>query len=266
MLIIQISDFHVVSSGKLVFGRIDTGNMLRHAVSTINRLRPRPALVIGSGDLVESGTVAEYAELLGILGDLRAPFAPVMGNHDNRENFTMAFGSVLQFGAGPFIQYVHAVGQEQVVVLDTVTEGSGEPSFCATRAAWLDHILSASTRRSILVTHHPVFPTGISWMEPNDANWAQLLGEVVARHRPQIIQILSGHIHRAIHSHAFGLPVSSCPSTAHQVAFDFEVEDVRFSHEAPGFQLHRVEDGQVTTYTASLDRLLDSFTPPKGRT
>ncbi|PJG47195.1 hypothetical protein CAF53_02285 [Sphingobium sp. LB126] len=264
MLIAQISDFHVVTAGKLAYNRIDTGNMLRHAVNMINRLRPRPALVIGSGDLVQSGTTAEYGELLSILADLRAPFAPVMGNHDNRENFMMAFGSALQFGSGPFVQYVRMVGQEQVVILDSVTEGSGEPSFCAERVRWLDRILSASTRRSILVTHHPVFPTGISWMEPSDPNWSQLLGSVIADHRPQIIHLLSGHIHRAIHSRAFDLPASSCPSTAHQVALDFESEDALFSREAPGFQLHRVEDGMVTTYTASLDRVLDSFDPREG--
>jgi hypothetical protein len=88
---------------------------------------------------------------------------------------------------------------------------------------------------------------------------------VIADHRPQIIHLLSGHIHRAINSSAFDLPASSCPSTAHQVALDFVTDDARFSHEAPGFQLHRVQNGRLTTYTASLDRFLDDFDPARFR-
>ncbi len=261
MLIAQISDFHIVSPGEQAYGRIDSGAMLRHAVAVLNRLHPQPELVIGSGDLVQSGTPAEYAELRAILADLRAPFAPAVGNHDNRKNFLAAFADVLHISPGPFVQYIRLLGHVQVVVLDSVTEGSGEASFCAERARWLDRMLGASTRPSLLVTHHPVFSTGIGWMDPPTLDWTGFLGDVVADHRAQVIGLVSGHIHRAIHTRAFGLPASSCPATAHQVALDFETPHALFSEEAPGFQLHRVDDGELTTYTASLDRFLDSFDP-----
>ncbi len=261
MLIAQISDHHIVAPGARAYGRIDSATMLRHAVGVLNQLRPQPALVIGSGDLVEHGTPEEYSYLKEILSDLSAQFLPTMGNHDRRSHFLEAFGPGVQAGSGPFIQYVRAAGDMQVVILDTVTEGSGMPSFCAERARWLDRILGASSRPSFLVTHHPVFPTGIEWMDPSTQDWTLLLSDIVDRHRSRIIGMTSGHIHRAIHTRTFGVPTSSCPSTAHQVALDFESPGPIFSEEAPGFQIHRVENDRLTTYSASLERFLSGFDP-----
>lgn len=261
MLIAQISDFHIVAPGRRAYGRIDSAKMLRRAIEVLNALHPQPNLVIGSGDLTESGAIEEYAYLQDILKSLRAPFVPTLGNHDRREPFLAVFGEQIQAGSAPFVQYVHLAGDVQVVILDTVTEGSGDPSFCAERAQWLDRILEASIRHSLLVTHHPVFPTRIDWMDPASMKWAESLAGVIENHRSKIIGMTSGHIHRAIHSRAFGVQASSCPSTAHQVALDFESVGPLFSEEAPGFQVHRIDDGQLTTYTASFDRFLTAFDP-----
>ncbi|MHA3790509.1 metallophosphoesterase [Sphingomonas sp. YL-JM2C] len=261
MLIAQISDHHIVAPGALAYGRIDSAAMLRHAVSVLNELRPQPSLVICSGDLIENGTSEEYAHFKEIIGVLKMPFLPVMGNHDRRDEFLAAFGSQVQNSSEPFIQYVRPAGDIQIVILDTVTEGSGRPSFCADRARWLDRILGASTCPSFLVTHHPVFPTGIEWMDEDTQEWTSFLSDVVDDHRSSIIGMTSGHIHRAIHTRTFDLATSSCPSTAHQVALDFESPGPIFSQEAPGFQIHRIESGRLTTYTASLERFLSGFDP-----
>lgn len=261
MLVAQISDHHIVAPGARTYGRIDSAAMLRHAVSVLNQLRPQPALVICSGDLVENGTAEEYAHFKEIISDLKAPFLPTMGNHDRRDEFLTAFGVQTQAGSAPFIQYVRPAGDIQIVILDTITEGAGAPSFCAARARWLDRILGASTRPSFLVTHHPVFPSEIEWMDPATQEWTSFLADVVDDHRSSIIGMTSGHIHRAIHTRTFDVPASSCPSTAHQVALDFESPDPVYSEEAPGFQIHRIDNGRLTTYTASFERFLSRFDP-----
>ncbi|MEO7169935.1 MAG: metallophosphoesterase, partial [Sphingomonas sp.] len=116
MLIAQISDFHIVAPGQRAYRRIDPASMLHHAIEILNALKPQPELVIGSGDLVESGAPAEYAYLQDILKQLRAPFVPVIGNHDRRDHFIAAFGDKVKSSAAPFIQYVQIVGDIQVVV------------------------------------------------------------------------------------------------------------------------------------------------------
>lgn len=262
MLIAQISDFHVVAPGRLAYGQVDTNAMLARAIATLNQLDPQPDLVIGSGDLVQSGRPEEYAELRRILAPLKAPFAPAAGNHDARTALASAFPWLaLPVGPTPFIQYVRALDGIRIVVLDTVTEGSDDASFCPLRAEWFDNALSALDAPVLVVTHHPPFPTAIPWMDPADLDWTHHLGQVIERHPGKVIGLVSGHIHRAIHTQAFGLPASSCPSTAHQVALDLAATEPLLSHEAPGFQLHRWDGVNLTTYTASLERFGDTFAP-----
>jgi len=262
MLIAQISDFHVVAPGRRAYGRLDTGSLLRRAVALLNGINPQPDLVIGSGDLAQSGDTAEYEEVTAILAGLRAPFAPAAGNHDHRGRLRAAFPSRFTSSDSlPFLQYAVPVGTLEVIILDSVTEGSDEASFCTARAAWLDQHLAGSVGPCLLVTHHPPFRTGIAGMDPPTLDWTIRLGHVIADHPGKVVGIMSGHIHRAIHTSVFGVPSSSCPSTAHQVVPDFGATDLMFSEEAPGFQLHRWEDECLRTYTASFERFDVRFRP-----
>lgn len=263
MVVVQASDFHVVAPGRLAYGRIDTSACLAHAVSAINQLDPQPDLVIGSGDLVQSGDPAEYAALRAILSNLTAPFLPAPGNHDSREAWRAAFADLrLSLGPDRFLQYAVDFDGLKIVVLDTVTEGSDEASFCALRAEWLDKVLTASEDPVLIVTHHPPFVTGIPWMDPPTLAWTQGLRAVIEAHPGKVVGLISGHIHRAIHTRFAGVAASSCPSTAHQLALDFNAAAPLFSNEAPGFQLHRWDGQGLTTYTACLEGFGDHFAPP----
>lgn len=262
MLIAQISDFHIVEPGQLAYGRVDTRAMLASAVEVINRLDPVPDLVIASGDLVQSGAPAEYAELRRLLTSLRMPLLPVAGNHDARDVLLSTFADGLPpIECRSFVQYVHDQGELRIIVLDSITPGSDDASFCVERAEWLRRTLAADRRPALLVIHHQPFMTGIPWMDPPTLNWTAPLGDAIAGSGGKVVGIISGHIHRAIHTCAFGVPVSSCPSTAHQVAADFLAAEPLLSMEAPGFQLHRWDGAKLTTYTISLERTGETFEP-----
>ena len=74
MLIVQISDPHVKREGELLYGRIDTQGFLERAVAHVNGLDPRPDIALVTGDLVDKGAPAEYANLKRLLSKLEIPF------------------------------------------------------------------------------------------------------------------------------------------------------------------------------------------------
>src|SRR5882724_6638079 len=63
MIVIQLSDPHIVAPGELLYGRVDTAEFLARSVAEINRLDPLPDVAVMTGDLVDHGNPAEYEHL-----------------------------------------------------------------------------------------------------------------------------------------------------------------------------------------------------------
>src|SRR3981081_2124925 len=84
ILIAQISDLHIKAPGALAYGRVDTSKALARCVVALNEFRPRPDLVVISGDLADTPTAEEYEHLKGLLAQLELPFIGIPGNHDSR--------------------------------------------------------------------------------------------------------------------------------------------------------------------------------------
>ena len=77
VLIAQISDLHITPPGALAYGRVDTAAALKQAINTLNRLSPRPDLVVVSGDIADSAMPEEYEHAKKLLAALEIPFAAI---------------------------------------------------------------------------------------------------------------------------------------------------------------------------------------------
>ncbi len=109
--------------------------------------------------------------------------------------------------------------------------------------------------------HHPPFATGVGWVDAKNRNWSAELGSVLAN-SGRVRGILCGHVHRSIQRIWHGFPVTTAPATAPQVALHLSARALpAFSHEPPGFLLHRWDGEQLTTYVASVDGFSQSFAP-----
>jgi 3',5'-cyclic-AMP phosphodiesterase len=84
VLIAQISDLHIKRPGELAYRAVDTAGALERCVVQLNEFRPRPEMVVISGDLVDTGEEEEYAHLGRLLAPLELPVAAIPGNHDAR--------------------------------------------------------------------------------------------------------------------------------------------------------------------------------------
>ena len=238
ILIAQISDLHVKRPGQLAYGKVDTAAALARCVKELNRLAPRPHLVVISGDLVDTPAAEEYAHLKSLLAPLEIPFLAVPGNHDDRAMLREALPRQKAAAAGA-INLARQVGAVDLLALDSSVPGKPHGALDAETLRWLDNELAASgTRPAFLFLHHPPFVTGIAHMDVQNLRNAAALAEIVRRY-PRVRLVAAGHVHRATFTQFAGVPATICPAPNHAVALDLDAHlPPSLTVEPPAFHLH----------------------------
>lgn len=220
MLIAQITDIHLgfEPNNPAEFNRKRLDQTLR----ALSALKPRPDLLMMTGDLADTGDDSvSYRRLKSAVSNLPFPVWYCMGNHDSRDPFVKHFPHVPM--ADGFVQYAIEDYPVRIIVLDTLEVGRHGGGFCEVRANWLrDRLAEAPDRPTILVLHHPPIESGLSWMTENpEAEWVVRLRDIVSAH-PNIVAMLAGHLHRPVVTEWAGTTLAVCPSTAPQVALDLD--------------------------------------------
>jgi len=223
--IAQVSDIHI---GGHTPG---SGERFSAAIAEVNTMTRQPDLVLLTGDLTHNGSPDEWNELLARLEPLDAPWEAIAGNHDRNIAEIAGHRSI-------------AAGPNRLILVD-----SSNDSFGSNDANWLNQELVANPDSStVIAIHHPPFETGIWWMDCVGLEGKELFEEVVRRH-PQVIQVLSGHVHRAIHTSWGGCSLWVCPSTSVTVAGDLDPEhDPAETAEEPMFSLHAYTGSGVVSH------------------
>jgi 3',5'-cyclic AMP phosphodiesterase CpdA len=238
ILIAQISDLHIKPPGRLAYGRVDTAAALTRCVAALNEISPRPDLVVISGDLADTPTAEEYDYLKQLLAPLQIPWLGIPGNHDSRALMRAAFPQTSYPAAGALNQ-VHAVGDLDIVLLDSSVHGQPHGALEPSTLQWLDATLASSDRRpALLFLHHPPFRTGIWHMDRQNLFEAGELAAIVGAH-PRVRLVAAGHVHRATLTMFAGVAATICPAPNHAVALDLgKTLEPSFRVEPPGFHLH----------------------------
>jgi 3',5'-cyclic AMP phosphodiesterase CpdA len=253
MLIAQISDFHLRADGVLLHQTVDSAAALANCVAHVNRLDPRPDVVLATGDLADEGRDEDYRLLRRALDALAMPYYVIPGNHDDRGRLRRAFADHGYLPAdGAFLHYTIENYSLRLIALDTVIEGEVGGGLCTERLAWLAARLAEQPARPTLIfMHHPPFPTGIRFMDTPFEGAAAL--EALIRSHPQVRQVVCGHMHRAIHLNWAGTCAATAPSTVFQMNLGFGPED-RFApvYDPPAIALYLWRDGVGPTGYISL--------------
>jgi 3',5'-cyclic-AMP phosphodiesterase len=239
VLIAQISDLHIKSPGSLAYGKVDTAHALERCVAALNEFRPRPDLVVISGDLADTPTEAEYEHLKRLLAPLELPFAGIPGNHDSRGMMRAAFPRASYAAStGPLNQKLEA-GPLDLLLLDSSVCAKPHGELEASTLQWLAAELASSAERpALLFLHHPPFQAGIWHMDRQNLLNAGDLAVVVRRH-PRVKLIAAGHVHRATLAMFAGVPSTICPAPNHAVDLDLaQLREPSFKVEPPAFHLH----------------------------
>jgi 3',5'-cyclic-AMP phosphodiesterase len=239
VLVAQISDLHIKSPGQLAYGRVDTAKALERCITALNAFRPRPDLVVISGDLADTPTADEYEHLKRLLSQLDLRFVSIPGNHDSRKLMRAAFPrAAYAFSSGPLNQRVE-IGGLDLVLLDSSVPGKPHGELDVPTLQWLEAMLASATDRpALLFLHHPPFKTGIWHMDRQNLLNASELEPIVRRY-PRVQLIATGHVHRATLAMFAGVSTTICPAPNHAVDLDLEeLREPSFKIEPPAFHLH----------------------------
>lgn len=256
MLFAQISDLHVMAPGELAYGRFDTSASLAHCVRHITQLDPLPDAVLATGDLVNSGSAAEYRRLREQLTPLVMPVYMIPGNHDERGLLCAEFSDHFYLPRpGQKVRYVIEYLDARLIALDTAVSGEDGGALDADQLDWLETTLAAEPNKQALVfMHHPPLNTGIRYMDEIalDQPSSEQLARIIERH-PQVARITCGHVHRGMLAHWHGTTVSICPSTAFQYGLDLRATpSVSTTGEPPAYQLHYWNGAELVTHTVAV--------------
>lgn len=243
-LLLQISDTHLGAD----WHGVDPDECLLRAVEAILEMPQRADALVISGDLTQNGTPEEYARVRELVAPLDLEPHVLPGNHDLRGALREAFG--LPGDGEEHASHAVDLGPLRLVCLDSIIPGAEAGALDEGRIEWLEATLAAEREQpTVLAMHHPPLSTAIPSFDAIGLapEWRQALAEVLARH-PQVTRVIAGHVHRPIVAELAGRAVLSIPSTYLQAALTFEPAPIEMSADPPGFAIHALRDGALTSH------------------
>lgn len=171
---------------------------LSRALASIDALRERPACILATGDLTESGRTDDYRRLRSLLEEIDIPAYLLPGNHDRRDALRRVFFDAEYMHGGEAIQFVIEDTFVRVVAIDSSDAPRQGGYLDAGRLDWLEARLQELPHTpTILALHHPPFPTGMSYFDEQPFEGRERLGSIV-RQNSQIRRVVCGQVHQVI--------------------------------------------------------------------
>jgi len=243
-LLAQISDLHVDGSER-------AAERVARVMDALRSLAEPPAALLVTGDIADSGTEAQYAEVLQLT---EAPF-PVYfcpGNHDDRAAFRrVLLGEQAEPDQpqGP-VNQAHRLGDLTVLMCDSTLPGKNEGLLDPGTLAWIEEELETvgPEQSALLAFHHPPVSVYMPMLDTMLLQNPDELADVLTRH-PEVVGVVNGHAHTAAASVLAGRPVQLCPGVASTARLPAQgggpVVDLE---DAPGIAYHCVDGRQLTTH------------------
>ncbi len=245
MKAIWTSDPHFSREG-LVLGH-DPRVRLRAAIEHINQHHSDAGFCVISGDMVNRGALVDYQALQKALEDLKVPYLPMVGNHDDRELFKQIL-PLPPTCMADFVQYSVETRTGIFLFLDTQKVGSDAGELCQARRQWLKDALQNAGRAPVYIfMHHPPMRLGLPMQDTeNLQNGAEFLDVITAF--SCVKHLFIGHVHRSISGTVRGVPFATMRSILYQApapqpAWDWE--SFAPSSEAPNLGVLRIEESDV---------------------
>ncbi|MAT91570.1 MAG: 3',5'-cyclic-AMP phosphodiesterase [Halioglobus sp.] len=240
--VVQLTDTHLCAEagGKLL--GMDTDHSLQAVIDLVRRERDAVDLLLGTGDLADSGAAPAYLRLRDYFGQFPCPQYWLPGNHDQFEHMQQA-------AAGQaWLSRELRAGNWQIVLLDSQVPGEvggelGDAELALLEAALAD--AAAAGLHSLVCLHHHPVEIGCAWLDQQIVADAARFFSVLDRF-DGVRAVLWGHVHQEIDRLRGDVRLLASPSTCVQFApgsDTFRADDL-----PPGYRwLDLHPDGRLDT-------------------
>lgn len=258
MLIVQLTDLHVAAPGQASLGGADSAARAAAAARWLEKLAPRPDLLLLTGDIGQRGDPAEYAEIRRLFANAPCPVRAIPGNHDARDAMRAELGPagwLEGMADGPFLHGVAEMDGLTIILLDTVQEEEIGGEMCPARLDWLaDRLRDCAGRPTLLALHHPPFDSGVPGMDEHGFIGRKRLTELAAAHAPHVVGAICGHLHGVVARPWAGTMGFAAPSAGRQFVLSLEpVAKAAWSNDPPAATLHQwYPGGPLTSLVVSI--------------
>jgi len=215
---VLFSDTHIAADSLLDHGGVNMADNLAACVRDLGKWPVMPAAVFINGDLAfKSGLPGDYSTFGKLIESVRAmsPIYLSVGNHDDRENFWVAFpDDAKRLKAVPQKQAALVTGYHAnwflLDSLDITDSAPGEVG--AAQYTWLSSALERHQEKAaIIVCHHNMqSPGSTTGLKDTPA-----MNELFARHR-HVKAFVFGHTHNwHVEEHPSGVHLVNLPPTSY---------------------------------------------------
>jgi len=229
-VIAHLSDPHLDGSPQRV-------RRLRAVLAQIAGLESVDAVLL-TGDLADHGRAAEYEQLFVELPS-EIPSLLVPGNHDLSQALLDGMSAV---GRRPTLNDSLDLADVRLIGLDSHIDHKGGGQLGEATLAYAEEKISTAPGDVILALHHPPVRIGHPVMDSIALANGDALAALIAGH-PNVIGLLTGHLHRALTTTFADVPLLGAPGVASTLLLGATPELLLDGDAAPGFALHRVQEG-----------------------
>jgi 3',5'-cyclic-AMP phosphodiesterase len=231
LLVVQISDLHLFKDERQNLLGWNTWGSFKQIVQQLDAYRPRPDLILLTGDLSQDETAASYQKIVECLIPLEIPTYWLPGNHDHVLTMQQVLDRPPVYADKSLNQ-----GGWQYLLLNTNVPGQVYGALSLDGLAWLERELSIISleQPTLISMHHPPFWVGSPWLDQSGLNNTTAFFEIIDQY-PQVQLVLVGHVHQEFQCVRNDVTYLSTPSTC--IQFMPKSPEFALDTNGPGFRL-----------------------------
>jgi len=219
---------------------------MERLIEVINNLPFEIDFILHTGDVCAEATANDCRTARQMLCQLHRPIYMIPGNHDSAD----LMSSIIHNG-----ETLHVLRNDMVSILDYQligldTNGIGDahaPTVAYEQINDLRHRLYDNNKPLIVATHHPLIPTGVSWIDTQmRVQNGEQLHDVLRPYASHLRGVFHGHIHQPTNSYYDGILYVGSPSTWYNLQADPTTQEDTDDLPMPGgFNLVMIRDNRT---------------------